>query len=183
MRILVISASLSTNSKSRALALEMVHCLQNSAVEYDFIDMQEFALPFAGSDECWDNANVKLLTGRIRDAHCIILSAPVYNYDLSAVAKNLVEITGEGWKDKIVGFLCAAGGSRSYMSIMGFANSLMLDFRCLIIPRFVYAMTENWEGMALKSGEIKKRIEDLASEAVRITEALARPFADRSHSG
>ena len=27
----------------------------------------------------------------------------------------------------------------SYMSVMAYANSLMLDFRCVIIPRFVYA--------------------------------------------
>ena len=174
VRVLVISASLNKDSKSRALALELIHCLKNSAAEHDFIDMREFPLPFAGAEKCWEDANVGLLRGRIRDADCIILSAPVYNYDLSAVAKNLVEITGASWHDKVVGFLCAAGGSRSYMSIMGFANSLMLDFRCLIIPRFVYAVPDNWEGMALKGGEIKKRIEDLASEALRISEALSR---------
>jgi NAD(P)H-dependent FMN reductase len=186
VRILVISASLNSNSKSRALALEFIDCLENSAVEYDFIDMQEFALPFAGSDKCWEDANAKLLTGRIRDAQCIILSAPVYTYDLSAAAKNLVEMTGEGWNEKVVGFLCAAGGARSYMSVMSFANSLMLDYRCLIIPRFVYTVSENWEGMALKNEEIKKRIEELASEALRITEALYRPVAERvttGHSG
>lgn len=174
MRVLVISASLNTDSKSRALALELIHCLKNGAAEHDFIDMREFPLPFAGADKCWEDANVGLLRGRIRDAHCIILSAPVYNYDLSAVAKNLVEITGESWHDKVVGFLCAAGGSRSYMSVMSFANSLMLDFRCVIIPRFVYATKENWEGMDLKTGDINKRIEDLASEALRITGALSR---------
>jgi FMN reductase len=38
--------------------------------------------------------------------------------------------------NKVVGFLCAAGGKSSYMSVMRLANSLMLDFRCLIIPHF-----------------------------------------------
>ena len=51
----------------------------------------------------------------------------------------MIELTGSSWEDKIVGFLCAAGGTTSYMSVMAYANSLMLDFRCVIIPRFVYA--------------------------------------------
>ncbi len=51
----------------------------------------------------------------------------------------MIELAGSAWEDKIVGFLCAAGGMSSYMSVMAYANSLMLDFRCVIIPRFVYA--------------------------------------------
>ena len=69
----------------------------------------------------------------------MIVAAPVYNYDVSASAKNMIELTGNAWEDKMVGFLCAAGGMSSYMSVMAYANSLMLDFRCVIIPRFVYA--------------------------------------------
>ena len=30
------------------------------------------------------------------------------------------------------------------MSILGLANGLMLDFRCLIVPRFVYATGDDF---------------------------------------
>ena len=59
-------------------------------------------------------------------------------YDLNAAAKNFIELTGRAWTNKVVGFICAAGGKGSYMSVTSFMNSLMLDFRCIIIPRFVY---------------------------------------------
>ena len=58
----------------------------------------------------------------------------------------MIELTGSAWEDKIVGFLCAAGGMGSYMSVMAYANSLMLDFRCVIIPRFVFATGEGFDG-------------------------------------
>ncbi|MDP6500219.1 MAG: hypothetical protein QF847_03295 [Candidatus Marinimicrobia bacterium] len=61
----------------------------------------------------------------------------MYNYDVNAAAKNLLELTGSGWNEKTVGFICNAGGDKSYMSVMSFANSLMLDHRCKIIPCFV----------------------------------------------
>lgn len=85
-------------------------------------------------NEASDHDAVKDIAQRIQRATTVLLSSPVYNYDVSAAMKNLIELTGAAWEDKIVGFLCAAGGKGSYMSPMGLANSLMLDFHCLVIP-------------------------------------------------
>ena len=89
------------------------------------------------------------------------------NYDANAAAKNFIEITGQAWQNKVVGFLCAAGGEKSYMSIMSIANSLMLDFRCVIIPRFVYVSDDTVADEA-----VVERIHELADELVRFTTNL-----------
>jgi len=102
----------------------------------------------------------------------VIVAAPVYNYDVSASAKNMIELTGSAWEDKIVGFLCAAGGMSSYMSVMAYANSLMLDFRCVIIPRFAYATGEMFDDDRITDPKIIQRVEQVAAELVRFTEAL-----------
>jgi len=57
----------------------------------------------------------------------------------------------------------------SYMSVMSFANSLMLDFRCLIIPRFVYATGNSFDGDKLSDSKVAKRIEQVIAELVRVT--------------
>src|SRR5260370_8259766 len=101
----------------------------------------------------------KKLSADIEAAHGILIAAPVYNYDVAAAAKNMLELTGSAWEDKVVGFLCAAGGMGSYMSVMSFANSLMLDFRCLIIPRFVYATGDSFDVAELTDTKVAKRIE------------------------
>src|SRR5438445_13275486 len=112
------------------------------------------------------------LTDAVETADGIIVATPVYNYDVSAAAKNMVELTGKAWEDKVVGFLCAAGGMSSYMSVMAFAASLMLDFRSVIIPRFVYATGRAFEGGELTDNEVGERINELADELVRFTNAL-----------
>ncbi len=76
--------------------------------------------------------------------------------------KNFVELTGHSMKGKLAGFLCAAGGRMSYMSFMSLANSLMLDFRMFVLPRFVYVAAEDWEGNSLKD-EIRGRIGEFAT--------------------
>ena len=74
--------------------------------------------------------------------------------------------------DKIFGFLCAAGGRNSYMSVMSLANSLMLDFRCYIIPKFVYATKNDFEEDKIVNSDIKGRIKELGSELIRVSKAL-----------
>ena len=55
---------------------------------------------------------------------------------------------------------------------MAYANSLMLDFRCVIIPRFVYATGDAFDGGTPADDKIAQRIEQVAKELVRFTEAL-----------
>ena len=69
---------------------------------------------------------------------------------------------------------CAAGGGGSYMSVMPFANSLMLDFRCLVVPRFVYTTGAAFDAdLQLTDEKIRQRVDDLCAELVRVTGALA----------
>ncbi|MES1168133.1 MAG: NAD(P)H-dependent oxidoreductase, partial [Oleiharenicola lentus] len=97
---------------------------------------------------------------------------PIYNYDGNAALKNLIELTGRAWENKVVGFLCAAGGVASYMSIMPLANSLMLDFRCVVVPRFVYATDAAFADGRLVDADQLRRVAELARVSARMGEVL-----------
>jgi FMN reductase len=58
------------------------------------------------------------------------------------------------------------------MSVMGFANSLMLDYRCLILPKFVYATGRAFEGDDISDPIIEARIQELVETFVRVADAL-----------
>jgi len=103
----------------------------------------------------------------------ILLATPIYNYDVSAATKNLVELTGKGWEGKVAGFLCTAGGQGSYMSVMALANSLMLDFRTVIVPRFVYATGAAFTSDAIIDPKITVRVAECARMTARLAEAVS----------
>jgi hypothetical protein len=58
------------------------------------------------------------------------------------------------------------------MSVMAYANSLMLDFRCVIIPRFAFATSHAFDGEHINDKKITERIKEVADELVRFTKAL-----------
>jgi hypothetical protein len=60
------------------------------------------------------------------------------------------------------------------MSVMSLANSLMLDFRCVIVPRFVYALRSDFESDSVSSAEVRRRISELAQTVHRFAAALGK---------
>lgn len=160
-QVLIVATSHSAKSRSRKLARIAAGKLDTLGVACTQLDLDDetHALPFAGSGAGWGHPNVARLSAITAAATHLIFAVPIYNYDVNAAAKNFVELMGkDALTGKTIGFLCSAGGKGSYMSILGFANSLMLDFRCWIVPRFVYVSEDFGDDAPV---EIDERIDGL----------------------
>ena len=116
--VLVLSCSLNPTSKSHRLAEAAVEAVPAKGGTAELIDLRQWDLPMCDGRESFGHPSVQPLTDKIEQASAILLSSPVYNYDLSAAAKNAVEMTGRAWQEKPVGFLCVAGGaSKLYVAV------------------------------------------------------------------
>jgi FMN reductase len=168
---LIVSASLRSASLSRVMAETLRAAYTKLGVTNQVIDLREYVLPLCDGEAAYEHPHVTTLSAMIEAARVIIVAVPIYNYYGNAAAKNLIELTGSSWENKTVGFLCAAGGASSYMSIMSLANSLMLDFRCLIIPRFVYAKGDDFGAKKTPAPDLAARITALAEASTKIRNA------------
>jgi len=172
MPLLLISASLNPDSRSRLLALEARRVLTADGAAPGWLDLVGLDLPLCGTPASFDHPEALRAGAAIAAADGILAATPIYNYDANAALKNLIELTGSAWEDQVVGFLCAAGGDRSYMSVLALANSLMLDFRCVIVPRFVYATDEAFAADGIRDPGIVRRIAECARATARLAAAV-----------
>ena len=170
MSYLVISTSLREGSRSKIMA----KYLSDEISDVEFFDLKENPLPMCDGDKCYNLPEVIDFREKVKNSKGIIMAIPIYNYNVSSGAKNIIELGGKMLYDKVFGFICAAGGKSSYMSIMSFANSLMIDYRCFIIPKFVYALKSDFDGDEIKSSDIKERISELSNDLIRISNALGK---------
>lgn len=151
----------------------MAKALSKNLNEVEFFDLQKNPLPMCDGDKCYDLPEVIDFRKKIENAKGIIMAIPIYNYNVSSGAKNIIELGGRMLYDKVFGFICAAGGKSSYMSVMSFASSLMIDYRCFIIPKFVYALKSDFNENEITNPDIKERIDELGNDLIRISEALS----------
>lgn len=172
---LVIATSLSTTSRSTQLARRLERALAAAHQPVTLLTLRDRTLPLCDGDASQKHPEVLDLARHIRAARTVTLAVPIYNYDVGPSARNLVALAGAAFQDKIVAVLCAAGGQRSYMAALGLANSLMLDFRARIVPRFVYASARGRDRTdELLQPEIQERLDELARELVRFARADRR---------
>jgi NAD(P)H-dependent FMN reductase len=172
MNLLIVSSSLNPESNSRLLAREADRVLREDGQNVTLLDLRDLPLPLCDGDKAYDDPNVLRADKMVVEADGIVIATPIYNYDANAVVKNLIELTGKAWQNKVVGFLCASGGASSYMSIMALANSLMLDFRCVIVPRFVYAAGSAFSGEKIIDSQIAARVAECARATAKLAAAM-----------
>ena len=169
---LIIACSKRKKSNSRLLAEAARQEVESLGHEVELIHLREYPLPFCDGESAYADPNVAVLGEKIARAEGVLLACPIYNYDINAMLKNLIELTGQNWQEKVVGFLCAAGGSASYMAIMGVASRMMLSFRCLILPKFVYATEKSFTDNQISDENVQERIAELGRSLVRISTAI-----------
>ena len=148
--MVILATSESPSSGSQVMAQALQNILAGRDVAVALVDARESPAPAA-------------LREVLSAATHVVFAVPIYNFGVNAVAKRWVEEAGGALEDKVVGFLCKAGGPRGYMSVLSLMNALMLDFRCWIVPRFVYATDADFTD-SQPGANLTERLELLATE-------------------
>lgn len=116
------------------------------------VDLATSRLPAFDNDRVFEHPVFAELHELIASADGVVLAMPIYNWSPPATVKSLVEATGAtgqqgreaAWFDKLVTFVCSAGLPHSAMATGSLAQSLMLDFKCVINPHSAYVTERDW---------------------------------------
>lgn len=160
----VISCSLDPRSRSRRLAALAAEALRHGGHDSEVVDLAEVGLPAFDNDAVFESPAFEHLHGVIREADGVVLAFPVYNWAPAAAVKSLIEATGAtgtdgrtaAWFDKVVTFVCSAGLPHGYMATGALAQSLMLDFKCVINPYTAYVSDRDWEEGSLVTDRLAR---------------------------
>ncbi|HEY9744997.1 MAG TPA: NAD(P)H-dependent oxidoreductase, partial [Oculatellaceae cyanobacterium] len=76
MSILVLSASLRPQSRSRVLARKVFECLQAEKATVETVDLRDFPLPFCDGDAAYEHENIARIQNTIHRASVILIGLP-----------------------------------------------------------------------------------------------------------
>lgn len=177
MSVLIVSTALRAGSKTRIIADTLRGACETAGAAATVLDLAAAPLPLCDGATCYQDAGVIAATAQVRAARVVVLCFPVYNHQANAGAKNFVEVTNAGWEGKVVGLVANGGTERSYLAPLSLANSLMVDHRCLVVPRFVFVTPTNFDtdGRLAASGEIATRLAEMARELSHLASQWPMP--------
>ena len=174
MSIITISANLTEESSTKTLAGIVHESIAIHDEDAKFISLFDYPIPICDGKKSFADEHVRALSEKLEQGTGFVFATPIYNYSINSTLKSVIEHCGHAFKNKPIGFVCTAGGEKSYMSLMPTINSMMLDFRCIVLPRFVYVTSSNFnEDKTLTDPEILSRVILFAQEMTKLRNCLA----------
>ena len=161
MKTLILSSSLSKNSKSFILCKEALKRLKDKGAECTMIDTRDIKIQptHQGITNTMNN-----LANKIEKADNIIIGMGVHCYSINDSLKILLDTCFSSAYGKFYGILCAAGGERSYLSTMHLTQICMNEWRMIQLPRIIYATKKDFQGGSIISKEIAERMDVFSEE-------------------
>jgi NAD(P)H-dependent FMN reductase len=180
----VFSCSLDPASVSRRLADQTADAISDRGHRTTVIDLADVSLPPFDNDGVFASDAFSVVHRAIDEADGLVLAFPIYNWAPSSTVKSLIEATGAtgagrraAWFDKVVTFVCAAGLPHSTMATGPLAQSLMLDFKCIVNPYTAYFSERDWDG-----GQLRPDRADRLDKTVTVHVELAQLLQGRTYA-
>ena len=151
MNTLILSSSLSKNSRSFLLCKAVEKQLLDKGVNCTFIDAKEVPMQACHLSI---TKEMEYLTELINKTDNIIIGMGVHCYSVNDGLKILLDNCFNGATGKFFGILCAAGGERSYLSTMHLTQICMNEWRMIQLPRIVYATGKDFKEDVISSSEL-----------------------------
>ena len=169
MNTLILSSSLSKESKSFLLCKAVEKQLKNKGVNCTFFDIRKIKIQAYHLEI---TKGMKSLTEMINKTDNIIIGMGVHCYSFNDSLKILLDNCFNGATEKLFGIICAAGGEKSYLSTMQLTQICMNEWRMIQLPRIVYATKEDFTENTITSDEVIERIKIFCEEFNKIGKKL-----------
>ena len=155
MKTLILSSSLSENSRSYLLCKAVKEELIAKGDNITFVDARDIPMQPVHRGL---SPEMGTLAKQVEQADNIIIGMGVHCYSVNDSLKILLDTCFGKATGKFFGILCAAGGERSYLSTMQLTQICMNEWRMMQMPRIVYATGKDFTENTITSTEVLERI-------------------------
>ena len=169
MKTLIISSSLSPESKSFVLCSKVNEELLRKNIKCEIIDSRKIQLTACHYEK---STEMEVLTEKISKADNLIIGMGVHCYSINDSLKIILDTCFKEVTGKFYGILCSAGGEKSYLSTMHLTQICMNEWRMIQLPRIIYATSKDFEGNKIITQELNERILKFSKEFITIGNKL-----------
>ena len=169
MKTLILSSSLSKESKSFILCNEVSKALANKEVKCTVVDARNMTILPTHNKPTND---MESLAKQINETDNLIIGMGVHCYSINDSLKLLLDTCFAQATGKFYGILCAAGGEKSYLSTMHLTQICMNEWKMIQLPNIVYAVGKDFKKNKIVSNDLLDRIELFSKEFQSIGKKL-----------
>ncbi len=167
--LVIIQGSLNPKSKTAIVVSETEKVLKEKGIDYEVLDLRKFKLEFCdGRDLSEYNEDIQEIYKKIEASKVFIIATPVYQYSISGVIKNLLDIVADAMENKFMGVIANAGGQLSYLAPAEMMKLLSYEVGVMTVQPTVFSWSGDFDEQGrIKNEKVLHKINDMVESLVR----------------
>lgn len=158
MRLGLLQGSLSPDSHTAVVMRAVRDAAKDFTVEW--LDLRERNAEFCdGRDLEEYGEETRKLAAALATCDAYVIGFPVYNYSVSGVVKNVVDICSHGMRGKVAGLVSNSGGVRSFMASVDLMKILSYHDSIMVVQPTVHTWDQDFQDERLANPKVHEKIQ------------------------
>lgn len=164
-KIAIVQSSLRQESNTGIVCREFEKRAKDAGLEVVYVDLRDVELEFCdGRDFGEYNETLQDAYKKIEPAEAVIFGMPVYQYSMSGVLKNFIDICGGAMAANRVGAIVNAGWPNCYMASQDLFNALQFEYACTSIMPTPYTWSMDFKDGELVNEKVQSKLDELVEK-------------------
>ena len=114
------------------------------------------------------NDSVQNVYKTIEDSEVVVFGMPVYQYSMSWVLKNMIDVCGWAMKWKQVWVIVNSGWPNCYMASQDLFNALFFEYGCVGIMPTPYSWSTDFQKWELVNTKVFEKLDELTDQIISL---------------
>ena len=104
----------------------------------------------------------------MEESQAVVFGMPVYQYSMSGVLKNFIDVCGKAVEGKPIGAIVNAGGPNCYLASQDLFNALQFEYTTTNIMPTPYSWSADFKDGKLVNEKVLSKLDELAGVIISL---------------
>lgn len=162
-KITVIQSSLRQGSNTAVVCRAFAEKCDALWIHVHYVDLKDVKMDLCDARPLENySEDIQKVYEIMKWSEAVIFGMPVYQYTMSWVLKNFIDITGEAVATKPIGVIVNAGGPNCYMASRDLFDALYYEYACTNIAPTPYTWSMDFKDGNIVNEKVLSKLDELA---------------------
>lgn len=168
-KITVIQSSLRQGSNTAIVAREFAKKADARGVHVHYVDLRDVKMDLCDARKLEEySQDIQNVYGIMEKSEAIIFGMPVYQYSMSGVLKNFIDICGGSLKGASIWVIVNAGGPNCYMASQDLFNALQFEYATTSIMPTPYTWSMDFKDGEIVNEKVLSKLDELVEKIISL---------------
>ena len=164
-KIAIVQSSLREGGNTSIVCREFEKKALDAELEVTYVDLKDVEMELCDGRDFWGySQDLQDAYKEIESVEAIIFGMPVYQYSMSGVLKNFIDICGGAMEGKAVWAIVNAGWPNCYMASRDLLDCLYYEYQTTSIAPTPYTWSMDFKDWKLVNKKVEEKLDQLVEK-------------------